>query len=94
MALVTVIAIKPFAHQGRSFHLGEAVTVEALEAAILAQAGRVTLDRAARPTYQTRALEPEPPVSPVIVVPPSPSASVVPTRRRRRSRGRQAALSA
>lgn len=53
MSLVTVIATQAFVHQGRQIHRGEAVTLEALEAAVHAQARRVSLDKDARATYRT-----------------------------------------
>lgn len=92
MALVTVIAIQPFTHQGRLVHKGEAVTLEALEAAAYAEARRVTLDRSARATYRTTDLTAAPPVpvpvasraaAPEPDVPPEPTPAR--TRRRRRA---------
>lgn len=53
VALVTVVAKRQFTHEGAVIHRGEGVTVEAMEAAALAQQGHVTLDRSVRATYRT-----------------------------------------
>jgi hypothetical protein len=92
MARVTVIAIRSFTHQGQAIHRGEAVTLEAIEAAQYAQAHRVTLDKDARATYRRRDLEAAPAAPPVLITvavapEPEPEVAAVPvTRRRRRSR--------
>lgn len=100
MEFVTVVAIQAFTHQGRSYHKGEAVTIAALDAAVLAQARKVTLDRAARATYRTADLSaaqpPLPAAIPVIELPPAvaetaaPAVATASTPRRRRTRSKAA----
>lgn len=88
MSLVTVVATQPFTHDGRSIHKGEAVTMEALDAAVHAQARRVTLDRSVRPTYQTREMTAERPAPPVTVQDPTAAPPAVAPARTARTRTR------
>lgn len=82
MSLVTVVAIRDFTFQERTVHRGEAVELQAVEASIHARLGHVSLDRDARPTYQTRDMVAVAP--PVVVVSDVPEQSPVRRRRRRR----------
>lgn len=94
MTRVTVVATRAFPFHGHDVHVGEAVDMEPLEAAIRYRRGEVCLDTHARPTYRTRDLIADVPVVAAAVIPPrapdpepdaEPEPAVVtPTRRRRR----------
>lgn len=95
---ISVVAIRAFDHDGRLIHRGEAVDVSPLEAAVLAQKRRVSLDPRRRPTYQTRELvpaEPEVLVMATTIEPdPEPEPPVEPTVKRRRGRPRKQPITA
>lgn len=55
MQLVTVTATQPFTHEGASVQAGDPVSTTAINAALLAQAGKVSL---ARRSYRAQVLRP------------------------------------
>ena len=95
MAVVSVVALKDFDQDGQPIHCGQLVHLSAIDAAWRARRGDVTLDRLARPTYQTRDMVAAEPVmavalveAPPAVIEPAPDVSLDPTDPPKRRRGR------
>ena len=87
MAFVRVIALQEFACDGRMVYPGQAVQMAAIDAAVRARQGQVSLDPGMRETYQTRDMVAmSAPVVTVVVAP----AVVVPTKITRRRRRKSA----
>lgn len=81
--MVTVVAIRAFQYGDRPVHVGEAVYMEAIEAAQYGFSGHVSLDPAMRATYQTRHLTSAEPTAVSIPPPATPLPTKKPSRRRR-----------
>lgn len=79
--MVTVVATKDFAYHGQAISAGQDVEMEAIDAAVHARTGDVSLDKGARPTYQTRDMQATPAGSGAPT--PIPIDTQKPARRRR-----------